>query len=389
MAFNPASYLLGVRGGQSANPFNILSNSIHSGADAGNALMHLLYGPQAYQDTHNAAVADLAAQNIKNQYMPQLQQATISHLNAPANTPLSNLNALYTEEQNETDPVKKRMLQLAIEKQVSGSKGQSINASPSGVTITQGGQPGVSGLFESPVQTTGQANGQTIVNKKTPSRGTQTEWIKNPDGTFTASTSPTTKTQSSIQNRQLGASESDVLRPNIASRVNVYAGPGGWWKMFLDGIGFHGQEGKNRLANYSAGHSVLNEYAANQLRQAGASQIGESNIGSTIEQSFPGLPPNLLLNILTNPALQNKATQISGDILHRGVNAAATSNAGGYPVVVNPSQAPADVRQAFNNTQNNGYMGFSEAEIDDYAKRSGLTNQEVKRMLADKRGGKK
>ncbi len=87
MAFNPASYLLGVRGGQAANPFNILSNSIQNGANAGNALMHLLYGPQAYQDTHNAAVADLAAQNIKNQYMPQSLQAQNKLLTFKANNP--------------------------------------------------------------------------------------------------------------------------------------------------------------------------------------------------------------------------------------------------------------------------------------------------------------
>lgn len=70
MAFNPASYLLGVRGGQAANPFNILSNSIHSGADAGNALMKLLYGPQMYQDQHAANNARVANLNENTHLMP-------------------------------------------------------------------------------------------------------------------------------------------------------------------------------------------------------------------------------------------------------------------------------------------------------------------------------
>ena len=122
MAFNPGlQALLGAKVGQMNNPFNILSNSIHSGADAGNALMKLLYGPQMYNDTHNAAVANLAAQNIKNQYMPQLQQATINHLNTPQSTPLAQLLQMYHLYKTTTDGGLKQVLANDINKSTTHS----------------------------------------------------------------------------------------------------------------------------------------------------------------------------------------------------------------------------------------------------------------------------
>jgi hypothetical protein len=71
MAFNPGlQALLGAKVGQMNNPFNILSNSVHSGADAASALVKMLYGPQAYQDQHTANTARVANLNENTRLMP-------------------------------------------------------------------------------------------------------------------------------------------------------------------------------------------------------------------------------------------------------------------------------------------------------------------------------
>lgn len=364
MAFNPASALMGEKAGQMANPWNILSGSIQRGSNTGNALMHLLYAPQAYQDAHNMALARIAA------------------LNKPKSPQMDSLDALYAAQQNETDPIKKRMLQMEIEKAVSGSKGQSISASPSGVTINQGGQ-GVSDLFQS-AQPQQMPQSATL---KTPSRGTEMTYTKNPDGTYSVQTTPTTKTQSNIQQRQLGASESEVLRPQIAAWTNAYTGPGGYIKMFADRFGVNGKKGQERFSKFLAGHSLLNEYAANQLRQSGSSQIGEGNMQSTIQQSFPGLPPEMLINLLASPQSQMLASQLSGQLLGKGVTTAAQRNAAGYQTQLPQQMAPSNIRQVLGDNQNNNYLGYTPSEIEDYAKRSGLTVQEVKKRLLAALGG--
>jgi hypothetical protein len=122
MAFNPGlQALLGAKVGQMNNPFNILSNSLHNGANAGNAVMQLLYGPQAYQDNHNAAIANLLGQNIKNHYMPQLQQATINHLNTPQSTPLTQLLQMYHLYKTTNDSGLKQVLANDINKSTTHS----------------------------------------------------------------------------------------------------------------------------------------------------------------------------------------------------------------------------------------------------------------------------
>lgn len=131
MAFNPASYLLGVRGGQAANPFNILSNSIQSGANAGNALMKLLYGPQMYQDQHaaNNARNDLMRSHIQALLNPQPQSSDYQVV--PTQTGYMRVNRLT----GEAVPLKDNGQSLMPNK-----SGMAINSLPGGgFSITTGG----------------------------------------------------------------------------------------------------------------------------------------------------------------------------------------------------------------------------------------------------------
>jgi hypothetical protein len=131
MAFNPASYLLGIRGGQAANPFNILSNSIHSGANAGNALMRLLYGPQMYQDQHaNAQLKnDLMHSHIQALLNPQSQSTDYQVV--PTQTGYMRVNRLT----GQVSPLESNGQNLMPNK-----SGMAINSLPGGgFSITTGG----------------------------------------------------------------------------------------------------------------------------------------------------------------------------------------------------------------------------------------------------------
>ncbi len=132
MAFNPGlQALLGAKVGQMNNPFNILSKSIQGGANAGNALMKLLYGPRMYNDQHaNAQVRnDLMRSHIQTLLNPQPQSNDYQVV--PTQTGYMRVNRLT----GEVVPLKDNGQSLMPNK-----SGMAINSLPGGgFSITTGG----------------------------------------------------------------------------------------------------------------------------------------------------------------------------------------------------------------------------------------------------------
>lgn len=374
MAFNPMSALIGAKVGQMNNPFNILSNSIQNGANAGNALMHLLYGPQAYQDSHKAAMANLAAQNIKNQYMPQslqstigLQQAQAAKDNLNVEHPLLSVGsspaaqqgalALVAQQYGEGSPQYQQLKNAIQAKQdYTKKKGDYYAAN---VTLKN---------LPTPVKNSLIAQGQGI-NTIIPEQQTQQTKQAAQDA-FIKGTVPT-----QIQNQRYYAITARNIYNNglkYLPDASTFSGFNGSLDRFMQGLqsgtGANMPQYENWL-KFRQNAKVL----ANETRRMLGGQATDQEAKT--------------LDALVNPSSYNISPQ-QFVALYQSLPQIMDST--DKSLMMSPSQVG---NQLKNNTSisaglSQPYKGYSAAHIEEYAKARGITIGQVKSMIDRLKGGK-